>query len=333
MPLLHALALLSILLLSTLQAHAIVIRHDVDAAHYITPSEHYPEVVSFLEPEAHWGTSGAASLSGTFLSPHWVLTAAHGGDIFEGSHVRIQTGGAIYEDVPFERWFPHPCFDEKESPMDLGLVYFPSPPWPGLERYPSLFTGDDELGKVILFVGQGAMGDGRLGDDDDASDGTMRHATNTVDHLEESLVGFTFNAPEDEGVTILEGISGDGDSGGPAFICEELTVDPAGRVGCEGQRRLVGVSSHQLLSSESTKQGTYGVQERYVRVSAHRDWIEHAMATQSAGSCEDFDPEATLATELGGCSGSSTPDAWWAIALALACLGTRRQRYRSAPRA
>ena len=61
--------------------------------------------------------------------------------------------------------------------MDIGLVHFPTPPWPALETYPALHGSRDELGKVILFVGRGAPGDGQTGSDGDTPGGTMRHAT------------------------------------------------------------------------------------------------------------------------------------------------------------
>ena len=140
-------------------SEAIVIRHDVEAALYRAEPETFPSVLSFLwRPEA--GVPETTSLSGTLLSHHWVLTAAHGAEEFEQTTLRIEVGGIVYDEVPFDAWHPHPCFDSADTPSDVGLVYFAAPPWPRLDAYPSLQRTPDELGKVIVFVGKGAPGDG-----------------------------------------------------------------------------------------------------------------------------------------------------------------------------
>jgi secreted trypsin-like serine protease len=65
----------------------------------------------------------------------------------------------------------------------------------------------------------------------------------------------------------LEGISGPGDSGGPAFI-----TTPSGL-------KVAGVSSHQRNNDNG--EGLYGVQEYYTRTSAHKQWIENIIAKQN----------------------------------------------------
>lgn len=61
---------------------------------------------------------------------------------------------------------------------------------------------------------------------------------------------------------ILEGISGPGDSGGPAF----LEID--------GVIFLAGVSSWQDNRAQGGRQGVYGVLEYYARVSSYVGWID-----------------------------------------------------------
>ncbi len=61
----------------------------------------------------------------------------------------------------------------------------------------------------------------------------------------------------------LEGVSGNGDSGGPAF---EMI---------NGRYYLLGISSR--ADSWFKKMGEYGVNEVYTRVSYHADWIDNVM--------------------------------------------------------
>ena len=62
----------------------------------------------------------------------------------------------------------------------------------------------------------------------------------------------------------LEGVSGNGDSGGPAYLKKY-----------DGYY-LLGVSSR--VDSWFKDVGEYGVKELYTRVSSHADWIDQVMA-------------------------------------------------------
>jgi len=334
----HALILsiVSAALLTTADpTHAIVIRHDVEAAMYRALPKDYPAVVSFLW-EAEEGVGDTTSLSGTLLDRHWVLTAAHGADEFDQKRLRIEVGGVIYEGVSFDAWHPHPCFDADESPMDVGLVYFANPPWPELETYPTLYRNQGELDKVIVFVGKGAPGNGLTGSLGDEPGGSLRSATNTVEVMDEALLGFTFHNPLERMVTMREGISGPGDSGGPALMCEMLMLDVNGRLACTGAQSIVGVSSHQLSDDEPYREGVYGVTERYARVSTHAAWIDATMATGHAGTCEATGWQApTEETRLaadgpasggGGCNGGPGPHtSLWGLLVGLLLMGRLRE--------
>ncbi len=70
--------------------------------------------------------------------------------------------------------------------------------------------------------------------------------------------------------TALEGISGGGDSGGPAFI----TTD--------SQLYVAGVSSFQR--GDGHQEGTYGVREYYARVSSNVEWIETVISNAETTS-------------------------------------------------
>ena len=64
----------------------------------------------------------------------------------------------------------------------------------------------------------------------------------------------------------MEGISGPGDSGGPAFIF------------VAGKGYLAGISSGQSTRATKGKEGVYGVREYYVRVSSYVNWISTTIA-------------------------------------------------------
>ena len=296
----------------TVPSSAIVIRHDLDPGIYGAQGSEYPSVMTFLWP-AEEGTAETASLSATLLSRDWAVTAAHGADEFAQRTLRIEVAGVIYEDVSFDLWLPHPCFDDAQGDHDIGLVHFPDPPWPAMDSYPQLYREDDELGKVVVFVGRGAPGTGEDGSDGDVAGGPFRNATNTIDHVDGATIGFTFNAPEEAESSPLEGISGDGDSGGPAFMCGELSLDPLGRISCSMGLKLLGVSSYQDRLADDDSIGVYGVTERYTRVSTHRAWIESTMASRRAGACSEAMLEHEVSgrtaeqTGPGGCQGSSQP--------------------------
>ncbi len=49
-------------------------------------------------------------------------------------------------------------------------------------------------------------------------DGKLRAATNMVKKIESGSIWFLFDEPDSPKATLLEGVSGPGDSGGPAFL-------------------------------------------------------------------------------------------------------------------
>jgi secreted trypsin-like serine protease len=86
-----------------------------------------------------------------------------------------------------------------------------------------------------------------------------------VEKAEDPYLRFRFDAPQDPGVTQLEGISGVGDSGGPAYIERGGVV------------YVIGVSSAQDARPAGKKEGHYGVLEYYPRVSFFAGWIQETI--------------------------------------------------------
>ncbi|WP_226770090.1 trypsin-like serine protease [Shewanella xiamenensis] len=77
----------------------------------------------------------------------------------------------------------------------------------------------------------------------------------------------------------LEGISGPGDSGGPAYLVSTDSV-------C-----LIGVSTWQNAESTNWEEGKYGVIEHYSRISYFRDWIEKTLL-QISGISPEICPDS-----------------------------------------
>ena len=229
-------------LLSVTGAAAIVVRHDRDDAKYRELGERFPAVASF-------GRAGAGAL----IAPHWVLTAAH---VAAGLRqaATIEFGGRVYT---VERVILHPAWKDM-GPADIALVKLTGP----VEGVTPLriYSGRDEAGKTIVFVGHGGTGTGLTGPRR-PEDGLKRGATNVIDRVDDDWLYFTFDEPP--AGTDLEGISGPGDSGGPAIlerngIAEILGVSVYGQPGTRGR-------------------GTYGAREGYTRVSTHVAWVRDVM--------------------------------------------------------
>ena len=94
----------------------------------------------------------------------------------------------------------------------------------------------------------------------------IRHDRYDRDSLVDEVDGYwlkmCFDAPP--AGTILEGVCGRGDSGGPALIQQDHRF------------LLAGVSSWQMIGDRPL--GTYGCIEHYTRVSCFIDWIRATCA-------------------------------------------------------
>lgn len=246
-------SLISLLLLIP-SGDDIVMRHDVDEAKYIALAETYGESAIRLNAGC-----------GTFLRANWIITAAHvavvpqiGGD--------VTVNGVKYA---IKRKVIHPQFREGISIMhDVALLEL-------VESVPNvklakLYKKQDEVGKEIIFVGTGWAGTGDKGMVDGAinKDRKLRAAQNRINGFRPSggFIRFTFDAPGSKEALPLEGISGPGDSGGPALWFDG------------DQPYILGVSSHQDGRGMGRPEGVYDVYEYYTRVSDYAEWVEKTMS-------------------------------------------------------
>jgi secreted trypsin-like serine protease len=225
-------------------AGGIVVRHDADDADYVALGSRYPAGVSVL-PDG----------SGALVAPRFVLTAAHVARGVANRAPRVEIEGTEHE---VERIFLHPDWTGRGA-HDVALLRLKR----GVADVPSaaLYRQKDEVRRVITFVGRGDTGTGTTGPV--SVDRKKRGATNRIDAADADWIYFTFDAGAE--ATALEGVSGPGDSGGPAFA----EVD--------GVLYVLGVS----VFSFNGKPGRYGTREAYTRVSTHADWIDSIVAGTS----------------------------------------------------
>lgn len=256
-------AVLSFLLIG-LPLHAIGLRHDVSEEASLAAARRFaPVVVDINVPYRTDPKRRGGNGNGTLIAPRWVLTAAHIASRVMAGHERSRVSGEHSvtingRDYVVQRIVLHPDWRTPEDiPTDIALIQL-AQPVSGVEPVP-LYASKDEQGKMVTLVGTGTFGRGDKGPIADAPT-RMRAVTNMVDEVVEESISFDYDAPSAKDATPLEGVSGTGDSGGPAFI------ETNGRV------YLAGVSS--LQNDLGFGEGRYGAREFYVRVSHYKPWID-----------------------------------------------------------
>lgn len=237
-----------ILVLQVQAAHAIVIRHDRDPSSYTELAREFDFVC----------TVGGAM--GALVGPEWVLTAGHVAEpLGRGDIVRFAA-----REVEILETFVHPEFGFAESHRDLALLRLSETV---TEIEPAmLYRQRDEVGQRVTLVGAGQTGTGIEGPSEGPA--VMRAAHNLVDATRPGWLSFAFDAPPK--ALDLEGISGPGDSGGPALLRNERGW------------AIVGVSAY----NDGDPHCTYGTVEHYCRVSDNLDWIRGIMSGEIKPSGE-----------------------------------------------
>jgi hypothetical protein len=242
----------------TIPVEGIVVRHDVDESKFLALAEGYGSVVAAVSCAD--GSCGLGAES-TLIDARWLLTAAHvATGLKRGDPATI--GDRVYR---IDRVVLHPDWrGESDIRVDIALVHL-AEPVTGIVPV-RLYTDADEVGLAVTFVGRGGTGTGLTGPVEE--DLSLRAATNRVESLvfDGSVLRFRFDAPDDADVTELEGISGPGDSGGPAFLERE------------GVLYVVGVGVGQNARPTNGRRGHYGVLEFYTRVSTFAGWIRSVLS-------------------------------------------------------
>lgn len=265
-----------VLLALSFSASAVVIRDDVDDAKYRVPDAELPALAD-LPMEGH----------GVLIDPRWVVTAAHAvtwqsGGVHEVTinHVPRHVERLVL--YPGYRKLPQPLIDEAlkthdatqiiaflSASNDVALLKLSEPV---TDVAPiAIYRSNDELGKVVEIVGKGATGTGARGQDANGAHRTvLRRAFNTITGVQGPWLCYTFHKPPS--ALPLEGISGDGDSGGPVLIQ------------VNGQWQVAGLVSWKRGTDNSIllHPGFYGQTNYNVRLSHYAHWIDSVMLADKA---------------------------------------------------
>nr|WP_295379151.1 trypsin-like serine protease [Pseudoxanthomonas sp.] len=265
--------LLLALLAASSTAGAVVIRADVDDAKYRIPASGFPALVD-MPGEGH----------GVLIAPQWAITAAH---TLPGNAALKQVAiNGVSRDV--ERVVRHPGYKTlpKElldqamasgeatlivvflaSSDDIALIKLKQPV---TDIAPvALYRQGDEAGRIVSIVGKGATGTGALGHDPAGPNRTeLRRADNTVTSAYDRWLCYVFDEPP--AALPLEGMLGNGDSGGPVLV----QVD--------GRPSLAGLASWKVVQGHvvTARPGRYGQTACNVRISHYVGWIEQVIAEQ-----------------------------------------------------
>lgn len=245
-----------ILIFSGIFFPPIIIRHDKNDVDYQNLAKQFEKKICHLNLGKN-----VPDGAGTLIHTNWVLTAAHCAIEIQDKLVRDENHFVTIADEQHQvdKVIIHENWADNEA-YDIALLHITQASTKG--ETVKIYTGKDELNKVVYVVGMGDTGNGANGIT--GNDSKLRAATNKVDEATDFWLKWTFDNPETnpDKATELEGISGPGDSGGPAFIINH------------GDIYIVGISSGQSTRNSNGKEGVYGVLEYYTRVSMYVDWIE-----------------------------------------------------------
>ncbi len=264
-----------------------IIRHDINPELYLTDPTQFPAVVAvdscqeevqiaydsideLLKPSLMTAVQTVPEYRtrcdgmGILIRPSWILSAAHVAAALSLDK-EIEFAGSAYaiKKIVLHPEFQNYSLEQDMAVHDIALIELRQPV-KGIAPLP-LYRQTDELDKIVTFVGRGDFGHGLIGPNQ--VDGKMRLATNRIEKVDQQWLMFRFDAPPDG--TELEGISGPGDSGGPALVKTD-----------EGWA-IAGISSGQisrLPSGKNLGEGRYGVWEYYARVSSYLRWIDSVVS-------------------------------------------------------
>ncbi len=266
--------LLMALLAVSSSASAIVIRHDLDDSKYRVPTSEFPALVD-MPGEGH----------GVLIAPQWVVTAAHA--VTWQTEIEEVLINGVPRDV--ERLVIHPGYRKPPQELinqalatgdatlirvllassdDIALLKLSQPV---TDVSPAaLYKGDDELSQIAKIIGKGATGTGATGYGNHDSHRTeLRRAFNKITSAHDRWFCYVFdNAPS---ALPLEGMTGNGDSGGAALIQ------------VNDQWLLAGLPSWTVAQGDvrTLRQGLYGQTSCNVRISHYMEWIENNMSSRA----------------------------------------------------
>lgn len=200
----------------------------------------YTLEVRVVEPSGQLAVSSAVAIGG-----RWALTAAH---------VVDDAATATVAGNPVRVSFIHPEYRRNEfGRFDIAMLRLRDDL--GLDYYPPLSTGQENVGDVVSLAGYGVTG--RLSAGYDRTDGRLRAGTNRIVRFEKTLLV----CPARRGGSPLPMCIAPGDSGGPVFV-------GAGR-----DAVLAGIASF-TMKDKGPLRSREGEEMGATRVSLCREWID-----------------------------------------------------------
>jgi secreted trypsin-like serine protease len=229
-------------------ANAVVTRHDVPKAAYGAQARTASFYCRMDLPDG----------GGALIGSEWVLTAAHLADDIKPGH-KFHCGNEV---VTAQQVIVHPRYDDSVGRHDLALVRLAAP----AKLNPvALLRNRLMPGTLVQLVGHWTAGTGLTGADSKAPRQPLG-ATNRLQSVDEHWQRYVFDAPTSSSVTPLEGVSGGGDSGAPAYIHSG------------GIPKLVGVGSRNSDTNDDGIEQNYGDTDLFVNVPEYLPWIERVLA-------------------------------------------------------
>ncbi|MGB6143030.1 MAG: trypsin-like serine protease [Rhodanobacter sp.] len=257
-------------------ALAIVIHPGVPDSKYLVPDSAFPALVD-LPGEGQ----------GVLIAPRWAVTAAHATQGYMLMRVKIHGEWRNVSHV-----FLYPGFKKEYDKVKLAAEHPTLKNWPTLKaafasmhdialielakpvedvKPAALYLAANEQGKIVKLFGKGATGNGNVGQYPHSPHrGQLRRAYNRVTSAHEQWLSYRFDCgPE---ALPLEGVIGDGDSGGPVLIQ------------ANGEWKLAGLADwkHWPKGHPKFVPGVCGQVFSNSRISYYAKWINRTMAAHSS---------------------------------------------------
>ncbi|RUL65771.1 trypsin-like serine protease [Dyella dinghuensis] len=267
-------------LATTVPTHAVVTRHDVPDASYVVATNAFPALVDL-----------PGGGQGVLIARQWVVTAGHTTlDMPEhGNYVVINGKRRAVSRVV--RYPDYLNFSAKWTTLFRGVKSTDATSW--MAKYVSvralmhdiallqlaspvedvtpipLYRHSDEHGKIAKIYGRGVTGNDLKGADPNAtSDGKLRRAYNRIVRSDNQLLVYRFDCGAD--ALPLEGVIGDGDSGGPVLVEDAGIWKLAGIAhGLDAQKM-----DYFTMHAGAYRQGVCGQDFSNARISYFAHWID-----------------------------------------------------------
>ena len=257
-------------------AGAVVIRHDVDDSQYRVAASAFSALAD-LPTEGH----------GVLIAPQWVVTAAHAAAWqSQVKFVVVNGTSRLVEKVIFHPGYkklPQDMMDEamKSGDASAAMAFIATSDDIALLRLalpvtdvaPAKIHDGDLLGKTVRIVGKGATATGATGHEPNGPNRTdLRHAFNTVSRSQGRWLSYVFDRPPH--ALPLEGMAGNGDSGGPVLVA----------VG--DQWRVAGLTSWKQVDGNPAtfRPGKYGQTSHALRLGHYLAWIKATISAYGAAT-------------------------------------------------